>query len=552
MKTFAFRGETSRVHACANICGKNFREIVVAAIMGVWGLETLFREKFKKSKVNGWRKEAIGPGPLVVDGYPFCHSLYDNLSHTLAGSQYPEFSRQIRKHIRKFKECGIQPQFVFEGSDKTQKFTSEYRKKKVAKKWKEGSRFPDLAYTVLRCVLKEMEVPMYVADGEGDEACAQIAKHLNGPVLSQDSDFYLFDIPRGYINLKTLEFTESSVLADVYYRELFTQDHFPDGLLFLFPAILGNGIHPSTSHQLHIQNTADAACYYICGKRHKGNWLENLPSKTRNNFEVVRAYYNQGELDPKELLKAPIPKCPKVIPEWFLLSYRNKSFPFMIIDALVNSRQHHSSCRLTKCIRQVCYAILGVPEVIEYKYRPKERIAIEVPTVCAKIEDCLSLEEIDQATPDRKNDLLYSSLQCRPSQLETLREEERFFMCTVIFWKMNAYPPVYVIKALLACFLLCQCKKNEEIIAMSHGLPEPGDEKALEYKTLIEWQYVYNDALALSLLLQCDIPTLCPSVIYDGKIILTLANQKEGIDEYIKGLDISQENYSKMLYLLDV
>ena len=75
--------------------------------MGVWGLETLFREKFKKSKVNGWRKEAIGPGPLVVDGYPFCHSLYDNLSRTLAGSQYPEFSRQIRKHIRKFKECGI-------------------------------------------------------------------------------------------------------------------------------------------------------------------------------------------------------------------------------------------------------------------------------------------------------------------------------------------------------------------------------------------------------------------------------------------------------------
>ena len=517
--------------------------------MGVWGLETLFREKFKKSKVNGWRKEAICPGPLVVDGGQFCHSLYDTLSRTLAGSQYPEFSRQIRKHISKFKECGIQPHFVFEGSDKTQKFTSEYRKKKVADKWKRGSRLPELAYTVLRCVLKEMEVPMYVADGEGDKACAQIAKQLDGPALSADSDFYLFDIPRGYINLNTLKLTESSVMADVYYREIFTRDHFPDGLLFLFPAILGNGIHPSTSHQLR---TANAAYDYIHKKRHEGNWLDNLPSKTRENFEVVRAYYNQGELDPKELLKAPIPKCPKVIPEWFLLSYRNKSFPFMIIDALVNGKQHHCSSHLTKCIRQVCYAILRVPEVIEYEYRPKERIAIEVPTVCAKIEDCLSLEEIDQAAPDRKNSLLYSSLQCRPSQLEILREEERFFMCTVIFWKRNASPPVHVIKALLACFLLCQRKKNEEIIAMSHGLSEPGDEKTLEYKTLIEWQYVYNDAMALSLLLQCDLPTICPSVIYDGKIILTLANQKEGIDEYIKGLDISQENYSKMLYLLDV
>ena len=514
----------------------------------MWGLETLLREKFKKSGVSGWRKEAICPGPLVVDGGQFCHSLYDTLNRTLAGSQYPEFSQEIRKHIRKFKQCDIQPHFVFEGSDKTQKFTSEYRKKKVADKWKRGSRLPELAYAVLRCVLKEMEVPMYVADGEGDKACAQIAKHLNGPVLSADSDFYLFDIPRGYINLNRLKLTESSVLADVYYREMFAQDHFPDGLLFLFPAILGNGIHPSTSHQLR---TADAAYYYIHKKMCEENWLENLPIKTRENFEVVRAYYNQGELDPKELLKAPIPECPRAIPEWFLLSYRKNTFPYMIIDALVNGTQHHSSSRLTKCIRQVCYAILRVPEVIEYEYRPEKRTAIEVPTVCAKIEDCLSLEEIDQAAPDERTDLLYSSLQCR-SQLETLREEERFFMCTVMFWKMNASPPIHVIKALLACFLLCQRKENEEITAMSHGLPEPGDEKALEYKTLIEWQYVYDDALALSLLLQCDLPTICPSVIYDGKIILTLANKKERIDEYIKGLDISQDNYSKMLYFLGV
>ena len=520
--------------------------------MGVWGLETLFREKFKKSKVNGWRKEAIGPGPLVVNGSQFCHSLYDTLSCTLAGSQYPEFSQQIREHIRKFKDYDIQPHFVFEGSDKRQKFTSEYRKKKVAKKWKRDSRFPELAYTVLRCVLKEMEVPMYVADGEGDKACMQIAKHLNGPILSADSDFYLFDIPRGYINLKTLEFAESSVWADVYYREIFAQEHFPDGLLFLFPAILGNGIHPSTSHKLHINNTADAAYYYIHEKMHERDWLKNLPSETRENFEDVKAYYNQGELDPKELLKAPIPECPRAIPEWFLLSYRKNAFPYMIIDALVNGKQHHSSSPLTKCIRQVCYAILRVPEVIEYEYRPEKRTAIEVPTVCAKIEDCLSLEEIDQATPDRRTGLVYSSLQCRPSQLETLREEERFFMCTVMFWKRNASPPVHVIKALLACFLLCQRKENEEITAMSCGLPEPGDERALEYKTLVDWQYVYNDAVALSRLLQCDLPTLCPSVIYDGKVILTLANQKEGIDEYIKGSDISQDNYSKMLHLLGV
>ena len=514
--------------------------------MGVCGLETLLRKKF-----NGWRKEAIRPGPLVVDGSQFCHSLYDTLSRKLAGSQYPEFSRRIHKLISKFKECGIQPHFVFEGSDKTQKFTSEYRKKKVAKKWKRGSRLPKLAYTVLRCVLKEMEVPMYVADGEGDRACMQIAKHLNGPVLSVDSDFYLFDIPQGYINLTTLEFTESSVLADVYYREKFTREYFPNGQLFLFPAILGNEIHPSTSHKLHINNTADAAYYYI-EKMHERDWLKNLPSETRKNFEDVKAYYNQGELDPKELLKAPIPECPRAVPEWFLLSYRKNVFPYMIIDALVNGTQHHSSSRLTRCIRQVCYAILGVPEVIEYEYRPEKRTAIEVPTVCAKIEDCLSLEKIDRAGPDKRTGLLYSSLQCRPPQLETLREEERFFMCTVIFWKRNASPPVHVIKALLACFLLCQRKENEEITAMSHGLPEPGDERALEYKTLIEWQYVYDDALALSHLLQCDLPTICPSVIYDGKIILTLANKKERIDEYIKSLDISQDNYSKMLHLLGV
>ena len=378
------------------------------------GLDRLFKRRKKLLKANGWSTEEINPEKLVVDGNQFCRRLYGPLRHTLGGGQYPEFSRRICKLISRFKDCDIQLHFVFDGSDKTQKLTNKYRKEKVTEKGQRSTRLPELAYTVLHSVLKELEVPMYVANGEGDETCAQLAKYLKCPVLSADSDFYLFDIPHGYIDLNLLEFDESSVYADVYYRETFADHHFPGDLLFLFPAIVGNGIQSPTAQELGIEPNSDLVFDYIWDVMHEGDWLENLPYRTRENFDAVKKYYNQGELDPAELLKAPIPKCPKVVPEWFLLSYRNNTFPFMIIDALVNGRQHHNSSDLTKCIRQDCYAILGVSEVTEYEYCAEEGTAIEVPTVCAEIENCLSLEEIDQAPPYRRTGLLYSSLQCSP------------------------------------------------------------------------------------------------------------------------------------------
>ena len=77
------------------------------------------------------------------------------------------------------------------------------------------------------------------------------------------------------------------------------------------------------------------------------------------SFDSAKAYYNPAPQNPVELLSKPINYD---LPDWFLREHRNHNMPYMLVDALVNKKQHHSNSPVSKYIRQCCYCILGVPE----------------------------------------------------------------------------------------------------------------------------------------------------------------------------------------------
>ena len=512
---------------------------------------SLVQEKRKKEN-RGWVKRDL-KGPLVVDANQFCHRTAEK---RCSRSTYAQYYQYVTEIVQSMKRYGIEPYFIFDGVDKQEKLTSEVRRDKTASR----PTISTLAYTVFHNALRDMEVEVYVADGEGDAACVEVANFLNNcPILSYDSDFFLFDIPGGFINL--LNFLENfergrpMTEMDVFLRDEFVRCHFPNNhdYIFLFPAILGNGIQPRTSRFLHSRpgNAEDVNNYIIA----KHPTISSLPEEVKKNFYDVQKYYNNStQLHPRSLLESKIPNFQRRVPRWFHMSYRQRIIPLMIFDALVNGTQHHSSTVMTLKIRQCCYALLGINKVREY-HRTASGEAREEIVPGINIPGDLAIEAIESdSDDDRKRNVFYFALECEPSaaQLNDLSKEERPFVCSLIFWRSAAHPPLYVVKALLACFVkLSSMESREEIVRFCGTYNQCNDFSDL----LVQWQCVFRDALTLYLLLRYPPQSaLCPSRVFDENIVCSLARNEDYVDD-IKDFisdDHLLDNYRNMSRILGI
>ena len=554
--------------------------------MGVQGLA-----RFLTTNCNrAWRDSCRIRGPLVIDGNQLCHKLYCSTWSVkldwVNGGQYPEYYQQAHRFLTALQASGIEPHVVFDGVEKTEKLTPDVIMKKMERREQtvqeelrrrplestSGAQLPHLAYSLLHNVLKEMNVPLYVGNGEGDETCAQIANFFNCPVLSDDSDFFLFDLTGGYIQLADLNWQENPVTANVYHRrDLFSINYFLENdAWFLIPAILGNGIVPSLARPLqhHIQRqlrqsrmeVVDLVYSYmrILQSDHIQACIEGIPDRglratLNENVRNVMDYYNTPiKQNPSDLLKAPLPSCPS-LPQWFVEEYRQHNMPHPIVDAKVNGRQHHSSSLTSIHIRKCTYSILGINGVKEYHMN--ERSASEVQVTCATIPiQCPRLDLISQMLPIDRQALFLSILGCTPAHLEAVEEGDKLFLCSVIFWKQKRNIQICIVKALLACFVQCsmnaQAVRDIQANSTISGLYRRSKNWKEDREFFLEWQCVYKDTVTLNNLLQCPFQETCPSRIYDGRIAMSLASNQTDIDNAVRRLRMSMEKYTRLLDII--
>ena len=520
--------------------------------MGVKKLAKLFDGKKRASNGRGWVRKRIERS-LVVDGNQFCQQISRKRDEQLQGSNYAYIFEHVTKIIKKLKRCGIEPCFIFDGVNKQEKLTTNYRKGKVDTR----DPIPILGYTVCVNALREMDVKMYVADGEGDKTCAEVANFLNCPVLSTDSDFLLFDVTGGYVDLhyclRERKFdSDSDVLeVEVYYRDEFVKHHFSRNkdLIFLYPAIAGNDIFPETGRRfLNGRRDWDAEEVDRWIMRHTSDTspIDSLPRDVKKNFDDVKKYYNCiNPVDPQQILCSPIPKCPKPVPEWLHLSYRSRGIPYMLFDALVNRTQHHGSSALSTRIRQVCYTIIGVPEVKEFRSSGEAKVSCFKP-----VPGHLSLGEIESGRDDERRRMFFYGLDCEKNaaMLAELSEGDMFILSTIIFWKSRTAPPDVLIKALLACFVrLSSMGERADIVRLCRE--QSASRTASSCPPLDDWQNVYKDALVLFLLLRYHVRAApCPSIAFDQKIVLFLESNPMEIDQFVG--EALCEKYRKMLEIL--
>ena len=60
---------------------------------------------------------------------------------------------------------------------------------------------PPLTKLVFQQTLNDLKVPLVMCFGEADGQLAALAKEWRCPVLSRDTDFYIFDLPGGLLHL---------------------------------------------------------------------------------------------------------------------------------------------------------------------------------------------------------------------------------------------------------------------------------------------------------------------------------------------------------------
>ncbi|GLD65827.1 protein asteroid homolog 1-like protein [Lates japonicus] len=164
---------------------------------------------------------------LVIDGCSLYFRLY--FTHGLDqqhGGDYDAFARLLIQFLSALAACNVQPFVVLDGgmdpSDKKfatlrQRLQSKIKEADNISHGRNGSVLPILTRDVFIQVLIQRGVPLVQCPAEADWEIACLAHQWNCPVLTNDSDFYIFDLPGGYMPLSFFQWTNLSGKASHRY-----------------------------------------------------------------------------------------------------------------------------------------------------------------------------------------------------------------------------------------------------------------------------------------------------------------------------------------------
>lgn len=142
---------------------------------------------------------------LVIDGNNICCQLYTwhTKKFDCFGGDYDTFARSIELLFEALKKCNITPIVVFDGNYEWKKLRTIFARHgdrirtagKLTPSTERGcTLFPLFTRVMFAEIVKKMGLYMYRCELEADNELACLARALNCPVLSYDSDFYIFDV----------------------------------------------------------------------------------------------------------------------------------------------------------------------------------------------------------------------------------------------------------------------------------------------------------------------------------------------------------------------
>lgn len=177
--------------------------------MGVRGLTTFIA----KNQENYFKKHKLRDSYVVIDAHSLCAQLYKFYakSNDCFGGDYDKYGRVIETFFSLLKQCNVTPIVIFDGGYEKRKLRTVFHRLKAKIKAVKSVNpvtnetvFPLFVREVLKDTVLKLNILTARCEFEADFEIACIARQLNCPVISYDSDFYIFDVL--YIPFPTMDF----------------------------------------------------------------------------------------------------------------------------------------------------------------------------------------------------------------------------------------------------------------------------------------------------------------------------------------------------------
>ena len=533
-------------------------------------------------------------GNLVIDGNQLCHKLYysslreGKKTGWVYGSQYPEFRATLVRFFQALKDAKVTPTVVFDGI-----LHLNEKKEVVLERHKQNARvydrqrtsstpvshigLPPLVYQAFNAILQELGVTQLVADGDGDVAIAHTANTLNCPVLSEDSDFYMFNIPRGYIHLDTfmreLDKPPRQIRTWVFHiSDFIKQFGLPtdNSLHLVIPAIKGCDYLrrlPEVDECIPLctadDNRMKRLITYLKQFKSFEGFLASMPQvngaheKLRENYDkAVKLYGNTAVGDSNTLVVG------HSLPQWLADRYHCGNIIHYLLQARLLGYQLPASSATSKLLRQYAYGILGAPSVKEYPAcdGTVKEVSVEAMDSIQRDPSQLlpKLAEVEILSLESRKQLMCQMLACNNGVIETLEEKWKLVIASVIFWATVEPRTEGLLKALIGCFVLCSSQSVERLREIHfqirrhereiHGQIRRHERENWQahHSTFATWQCTYIAAVSLNQLLMEPLQSTSAACLFDSKLATSLVAEPN-IDCTMQNLGISCDLYHSLL-----
>ncbi|KAF6215630.1 hypothetical protein GE061_010386 [Apolygus lucorum] len=193
---------------------------------------------------------------LIIDGNSLAPHLYNShLIHTSAfGGDYDKIGELTERFFKRLLFNKVYPIVVFDGAVERRKISTVKTRAKckvislqsITPSNCNGQCFPLLMRKAMRDKLLEMGIVVLQTDLEADSEIAALAKIYHVPVLSNDSDYFIFDVL--YIPIPTLihdNGTNSKIRCKMFKNDQFLRHlNLDRSKLPLLAVVLGNDYIP--------------------------------------------------------------------------------------------------------------------------------------------------------------------------------------------------------------------------------------------------------------------------------------------------------------------